>query len=384
MRKILITEREGKIITALFEDNKLLELFSEEMDNPDAAGNIYLGRVLKVVSNIEAAFVEYRPGKNGYLSMLGPGPRPKTGEELPVIIEREAVKTKEPVLSRNLSFPGRLLVLTTEKANIGFSSRITDREKKEKIREILKTAEKNFKNPEDAGSFGWIVRTNAGSCSPDDILEEADRLYREARTLLDEVPHRTLYTRLKKGPSYYLQVLRDAPSDLEEVVTDLAGIHEELREKFPSFREKIRLYEDRMVSLYSVYRLEHELSRALSRRVLLKSGAYLVFDYTEAMTVIDVNSGKYSAKKKLSDAIFRINTEAAAEIARQLRLRNLSGIILVDFIDMESEEDRKALMDALRKETAKDPVKTAVVDMTSLGLVEITRKKVRKPLHEII
>ena len=165
---------------------------------------------------------------------------------------------------------------------------------------------------------------------------------------------------------------------MEAIVTDQKDIHEQCCAAFGN----VTFYQDEMVSLFHLYRLQRILDESLHKQVWLKSGGYLVIEPTEALTVIDVNTGKYSGKKNLRETLLKINLEAAKEVARQLRLRNLTGIIIVDFIDMKEEEDQKQLMQALRSYAASDTVKTTVVDMTALNLVEITRKKGKRPLYE--
>ena len=184
----------------------------------------------------------------------------------------------------------------------------------------------------------------------------------------------------------YSTIDDDFYEELEEILTDDGDIFEELtrylEESRPEELPKLVLYDDPLLPLQKLYSLETAISHALARKVWLKSGAYLVIEPTEALAVIDVNSGKYAGRKKIDDTILKINLEAAEEIGRQLRLRNLSGIIIIDFIDMERAKDRECLMDSLRKIVSADPVKTTVVEMTKLNLVELTRKKVRRPFYE--
>ena len=289
------------------------------------------------------------------------------------------MKTKAPVLTANLSLPGRFCVLTAGKTGVGFSAKLTDAAWKNQIRKMLQ--EKYFEG------FGIIVRTNAGSAEPEQILQECEKLKDQLKQLIKESSSRTCYSCLYKTLPSYIAGIRDSyAGGLEEIVTDCQDLYDQLKDYLETSQAedagKLKLYTDEMLSLGKLYSLDNALSKALDKRVWLKSGGYLVIEPTEAMVVIDVNTGKYEGKKKLEETVLKINLEAAAEIARQLRLRNLSGIIMVDFIDMNQEESKIQLMEALKTAVAKDPVKTVVVEITRLNLVEITRKKVRRPLYE--
>lgn len=206
---------------------------------------------------------------------------------------------------------------------------------------------------------------------------------------MKEVPYRTCYTRLHQAPSTFLTNIRNAYADqLEEIVTDDAEIHKEiyhfLKQEQPEDLEKLRFYQDPLLSLKNLYRLDQVIEGATAQRVWLKSGGYLVIQPTEALVVIDVNTGKYSGKKTKEETILKINLEAAEEIGKQLRLRNLSGIIIIDFIDMWEEKSRILLFEHLKAVVLQDPVKTTVVDFTKLNLIEMTRKKIHRPLYEQI
>lgn len=207
-------------------------------------------------------------------------------------------------------------------------------------------------------------------------------------SVTERAKYRSCFTRMYQLPAPWLSLLRDTCDRELSVVTDdreLYGQMEEyLRSAHPEDLPRLSLYEDDLLPLSKLYSLERELREALSERVWLKSGAYLVIQPTEALTVIDVNTGKYESKKKKQDTFLKINLEAAGEIARQLRLRNISGIILVDFINMDAEEDKEALKKTLADALHRDPIKALLVDLTALNLVEITRKKVQKPLAEQI
>lgn len=207
------------------------------------------------------------------------------------------------------------------------------------------------------------------------------------QTVLKNSQFRTCRTLLYQAEPEYCRRLKGLPKDsLEEVVTDdqeaFDNLTRYLQRCQPGALDRLRFYQDSLLPLWKLYGLETSMERACQKHVWLKSGGYLVIEPTEAMTVIDVNTGKYSGKKNLADTIRLINLEAAAEICRQIRLRNLSGIIMIDIIDMESAEDKSLLMDTLRACALQDSVKTTVVDMTQLNLVEMTRKKEKRPLQE--
>lgn len=404
MNKLIITRLNDRILTALFSEKEALELSLEE--NASILGNIYIGRISRIVRNLNAAFLDFGEGLTGYYSLEDnpfslPVRQPvrkeeeetdtgtfslsvvssrdlKGGDEIIVQVAKEAIKTKDPVLSANLNFPGKYVVLTTGKKSISFSSKIHDKSWKDQLRpqleELLQT------------NSGLIVRTN-GYQMEEAILAEARQLLQMCAQILNSAAYRTCGSLLYEAEPEYLKSIKSSHTGtLEEILTDqpdvFRTVESYLENSQPEERKKLRLYQDPLLSLSGLYSLKAVMEQACQKRVWLKSGGYLVIEPTEAMVVIDVNTGKYSGKKNQSDTIRMINLEAAGEICRQLRLRNLSGIIMVDFIDMKEEEDKALLMEHLRRHAALDPVKTTVVDMTQLNLVELTRKKGKKPLWE--
>ena len=231
------------------------------------------------------------------------------------------------------------------------------------------------------------MRTKAAQAPEELLREEFERLSSICRKVLTAGKHQSCFSRVYREPPAYAAGIRSLKKEsLSRIITDDLEIYETLSEYLltyqPEDRGKLRFYTEESPDLNRLYKVASSLKAALQERVWLKSGAYLIIQPTEALTVIDVNTGKYDGRGKSRETFLRINLEAARETARQLRLRNLSGIIVVDFIDMEEEADKKALMELLEQELLKDPVKTVLVDMTPLGLVEITRKKVRKTLKE--
>lgn len=381
-------EEQELIVSAYYEDGKAVELSCFCPEETELLGSIYIGKVKNIVKNIEAAFIEIEGGILCYYSLREQeeplyikektGSRLSPGDELLVQVNREAVKTKAPAVTCNLNFPGKYLVLTTGEKKLGLSSKLS-KEEKERLRAIAE--------PFLTGEFGVIVRTNAAQAPEELLREEFERLSSICRKVLTAGKHQSCFSRVYREPPAYAAGIRSLKKEsLSRIITDDLEIYETLSEYLltyqPEDRGKLRFYTEESPDLNRLYKVASSLKAALQERVWLKSGAYLIIQPTEALTVIDVNTGKYDGRGKSRETFLRINLEAARETARQIRLRNLSGIIVVDFIDMEEEADKKALMELLEQELLKDPVKTVLVDMTPLGLVEITRKKVRKTLRE--
>lgn len=394
MAKLVITQylqeanQTQYLFTGLFENQHLLEAHFEKASRPSILGNIYVGRVQKIVKNLNAAFIEIQPGQNGYCNLeqeynpiyikKGSCPVMAQGDEVLVQVSRENIKTKLPALTTNLNFPGKYCVLTTGNKKLGISAKIRS-EKRQELQQLFE-----HKTTQD---FGIIVRTNAKDASAKDILKEYQSLKQELEELLTQARYRTGFSCLKQSEPEYMQTIRNSRYEhLEEIVTDLPDVYTQIAafQKEDALLQNIPLtfYEDPMLSLVSLYNVSRQIERALEKRVWLPSGGYLVIEPTEALTVIDVNTGKDIAKKKKQEHFLKVNKEAARMTARQLRLRNISGIIIIDFIDMKQEEHRKELLSYLKQEVQTDPVPVQVVDMTKLELVELTRKKVSKSLKE--
>lgn len=367
----------------------------ENEEETGQIGTIYVAKVKNVVKNLNAAFVEYKPGVNGYYSLSSNSShiftdgktemRPvKAGDELVVQIAKAAIKTKDAVLTSKLTLTGRYAAVVAGEASFGISAKIKDAAWKKEWKEMWAKAEEGSLAEE--GQFGVIVRTNAYEASFSDVWEEVMELKEKLRKICADASFRTSYSVLYHPVSFAVSAVRDLRLDGEaEVITDLPEVYEELKSSglFEEAALHLRFYED-SYPLAALYHLESNLERSLNKRVWLRSGGYLIIEPTEAMTVIDVNTGKNTDKKSPEETYFKTNLEAAAEIAWQLRLRNLSGIIIVDFIDMKEEEHKTELLNALKRHLSTDPVKTTLVDMTALGLVELTRKKIKRPLHEQI
>jgi len=387
-RQIVITGWQSKVLTALYEEDILCELNLVPQKSRVSVGDIYIGKVKHIVQNIQAAFVEITPGVMGYYPLKEnavhffvnskKNDKIVAGDEIVVQVDKENLKTKAWFLTGRLSFPGRYTVLTKGKAGIQVSSKIKDTEERNRLTEIVSDGQR-----EEAA---WMIRTEARGQSSEVIREEMNRLIVDYNRIMSTARSRTCFTKLMSGDSPYTQLIKKFAHGTEcRVTTDLPEIYEELKENserwgLPS--EMLHYYQDDDYPLIKLKGIEAQMDKALQKRAWLKSGAYLVIEPTEALTVIDVNTGKAIGKQKMEENFFKINMEAAKEVCRQLRLRNISGIIIVDFINMKEPEHLKALMDVLREEAAKDTVQTTVVDRTSLHLIEMTRKKVHRSLAE--
>ncbi len=358
-------------------------------------GDIFVAKVVNTAKQLNAVFIHYAPNKTGYLP-IGKNDVPiitnrtydgriLAGDDILVQLEKEAVRTKEPVFTLNLSLAGKYSVISSTNTYKGVSKKCTKTEKEMLLRAI----------PQDI-KYGVVIRTNAAVLLQDKhhneqntlqpITDEIIQLNKKLSDLLSVGIHRTCYSCIWQSPPFYLTNMRDERSKYQQIITDDNDLYDEILEfvslYMPEQLSNISLYQDASYPLKKLYRVETQLDELLSSKVWLKSGAYLVIEKTEAMYVIDVNSGKNIAKKENAQYIYQINIEAAQEIMRQIRLRNLTGMILIDFINMEDEKKDLELLQELRILAKKDRILTTVVDMTALGLVELTRKKTTKSLAE--
>lgn len=398
LSKIIITEMKIKetpcLVCALKEEQKIMDIRLEPVGQNTFLGNIYVGQVEKTAENIKAAFVRLGNGKTGYFPLeeasqviyasgrKGNAPL-RAGDEILVQVSRDAMKGKLPTLSANLNFTGKYLVLTTGNKKFGLSSKLS----KEDRSRLSKWLETEAERPDK--EYGIVVRTNAGEASREEILRELDYLRKSYEKTAVAGKNRTCFSLLYESEPFYLNAIRDAYSrNIEEIVTDLPEVYDRvsvyLKDFSPSQAEQLVLYKDALLPLYKLHSLESTLEEVQREKIWLNSGGFLVIQQTEAFVSIDVNSGKFTGKKKAEETYRKINLEAAAEIARQLRLRNLSGIILIDFINMENPDHRDELFHVLQKHLRKDPVKGKAVDITPLNILEMTRKKVRRPVIEDI
>lgn len=387
MKKIVITKLKNVISAVLFETQNGCEkavdvrLINEE--EPSLIGNIYIGHVRDVVKNIEAAFVEISKHQMAYLPLKQTVPvfingkdtdNVCEGDNLIVQISKDAIKTKDAVLTTAFSLTGRYVVLTHGKWGVTFSAKIKNPHYKEEFARKIKERFPELCN----APYGLLIRTEAYQAEDVLIFKEAEGLMAQYGELVMRAKTRQKYYVLKKGESEILSFVNSQLKTCPDlaIVTDSGELLEEIMPLKDNYSNiTVSFYEDELLPLYKLYRFEHIFEELYGKRVWLKSGAYLVIEYTEALTVIDVNTGKCEHGKNKEQTFLKINKEAMTEIARQIRMRNVSGMILVDFIDMAEEAHTRELMEFARDVVKQDPVKTTVVDVTKLHLMEITRKK---------
>ena len=360
---------EGRVrAAALYGDMKLQELRVENAAEASLVGKIYRGTVDRIAGNIGGCFVKI--GDKSAFLPKNDGGTVKSSQPILVQVTKDAAGIKEPVLTTNLHLSGEYAVLSLKGGRTSFSKKLGE-EDKALVRKWLRDRE--------TSDFHLLVRTNALRAGKEALLKEISRLTITMKEILAEYPHAASGTLLYEPEPFYLTMLRDTYTLPDRAITDI-----------PLFREQIgKLMEcslygrDKMsLTLPQLYGLSQDLLRLTQKKVWLKSGGFLVIEKTEAFVSVDVNTGKCCTGKIPEETYRKINKEAAEELSRQLRLRNLSGMILVDFIKMNHQDHREELLGIMRKLVKKDHIHTEVVDLTALGIMEIVRQKVRKPLAE--
>jgi ribonuclease G len=399
---INVTPQETRV--AVLDHGVIEELHIERTTHRGLVGNIYLGRVARVLPGMQSAFVEIGLDRAAFLHIAdiweyknaahspdAPGknaPKPiehliREGQSLMVQVIKDPIGTKGARLSTQISLAGRMLVHLPQDSHIGISQRIED----EAERTLLKDSLTKLLPP-DAPHGGFIIRTLAEKATERELARDVEYLTK----LWADIESRSKTTKsgtlLHQDLSLSERVLRDfANEETQRVLVDNAQSERALldfAERYsPTLAERVQMHQGAR-PLFDMYGVEAEIEKALHRRVDLKSGGYLIFDQTEALTTIDVNTGGFVGGRSFDDTIFKTNLEAALAIARQLRLRNLGGIIIIDFIDMDLPEHRDAVLDALRTAVANDRTRLTINGFTHLGLVEMTRKRTRESLAHVL
>ena len=378
-QQIIISSAPEEVRMGLLDNGLLQEFLVERAMSAHLVGSIFLGRVSNVVKGIQAAFIDIGLAQNAFL-YLGESKDLTEGASVMIQITKDPRGTKGPTASREITFPGHYAVLFPFADYIGISRKITDETERNRLHAVAETYK-----PE---GMGIVLRTEAEGMDPEVLKEDIEGLVAEwnivaARAKLSKAPsflHRELDLSVRMVRDYLTK-------DVKEIVTDNPVTFQRIRSLLSRMKGTeetvLRLWEG-SEDVFSAFGLGETLASMADRRVELPGGGYLIIDHTEAMTVIDVNSGSYSGKNSLEDTIMEINRKAAREIAHQLRLRDIGGIIVVDFIDMHSEENRQEVLSVLEAAFVGDKMRPRVQDITVLNLVEITRKKSRQNLEAIL
>ena len=384
-KQMLISSSNGVSKVAILEGPTLVQYYSSENTGKSKVGNIYLGKVKNVLPGMEAAFVSFGEEKNGVLYVADIEGSTKNSkienllkadQEILVQVVKDAMGEKGARLTGQISLPGRYLVLIPNSKTKGISRRLADNER-ERLDKIIRKIKPN--------NFGVIVRTAAEGVSEDSLKVDIEKLVEEWKTVSNyqsgDAPKL-----IHKEPDVSIKVIREhLNSTFKKVLIDKKSQHDQVKEYVkltsPEILDIVDHYDDQL-GLFERYHIEDQIKKALDRKVWLPSGGHLIIDRTEALTVIDVNTGKFVGKNSLEETVYENNLEAAEEIARQLRLRDIGGIIVIDFIDMESQKKQQNLLNKFKQELAKDKTRTQVFDISRLGLVEMTRKNVAAGLIE--
>jgi ribonuclease G len=402
--KIIINVTPEQTRVALLDTNALLsELYIERAKDTSLVGNVFKGRIVKILTGMQSAFVDIGLEKAAFLhaadvlsgfdySIFGEDLEDpvalqvpiedmlQEGEEVFVQVSKDSIGTKGARVTSYITLPGRYLVLMPDVEHIGVSRKIIDEAERDRLKGLIEVLKPQ--------NFGFIIRTASEGCTEEELKRDIDylmRLWENIQKKKEKIstPH-LLYSDLDLA----LRSVRDLLGhDIDKLIIDSKDEYKKVLDFvntfFPKLNDKIELYEG-TEPIFDADGLELEIPKALGKRVWLKSGGYIVIDQTEALISIDVNTGKFVGKASLEDTIFKTNIEAVKEIAYQIRLRNLGGIIIIDFIDMEKEENRQKLFSVFQEAMCKDRAKCTILEVSELGLIQMTRKRVRESLERIL
>lgn len=409
-KEIIINSSPNEVRVALLEDHEVVEFSMERADNRRAVGNVYKGVVTAVRPGLQAAFVEIGMEKAGFLHVSDlihdspadedesgrggrgrprrhrrEGLRPietmlKEGDEILVQVTKEVIGTKGPRLTADISLPGRFMVLMPKGDHVGVSRKIEDRKERVRLKQILA----DLKPGDEAGAF--IIRTAAIGQDAKMIERDMQYLRQLWKTILENAHARKAPTVVHEDVGLIVSLVRDIfKDDIDSVVVDNRDDYQQLmayvRNFSPDLRERVHFY-DGDLPIFDKYGIEAELKKSLDKKVWMKRGGFLVIEQTEALVAIDVNTGRFTGKKNQAETIFKTNMVAAKEIARQLRLRDVGGIIVLDFIDMESEDDKRRVLQELRTHLKRDRSRTKTFAVSDLGLIEMSRQRIQESLKD--
>lgn len=387
--KVIISSFLNQILVGIVEDGRLAEFFLEKDENSRKIGNIYKGKVENVLPGMSAAFVDLGLKRNGFLYVadLQTSGKKKPinklltkGQDIIVQVTKEPEGKKGARIENRISLPGRYLVLMPYDHNIGISRQITDESERQRLKEIGSIIQPQ--------GMGLIIRTVAEGHSLKELEQDRDELVQLWEYIVKTSKQSSSPALLFHDHDLIYRIMRDlVTDDIDKIIVDQPRVYDQihsLADKIQlSPRTKIELYQGE-VALFEQLGLTRDLEKATKKRVWLDSGGHLIIDQTEALVSIDVNTGKYVGSKNLAETVLRTNQEAAEEIAKQLRLRNIGGIIIIDFIDMDNNQDKQNVLDILEKALTKDKTKSNVLGFTHLGLVEMTRQKAKRRLSHLL
>ena len=399
--EIIIDVGHDETRVALLEDKELVELYFERSEKERLVGNIYRGKICSVLPGMQAAFIDIGYEKNAFLYVDDIIPQENfeedeekrvetrdvnitdvvsQGQEITIQVIKEPVDTKGPRVSSHITLPGRYLVLLPNANYTGISRRIEDPRERERLKAIAEKIK-----PE---SMGMIVRTVAEGVDEAEFVQDVNFLTRLWSKIKKKEDAGAVPRIMHKDLDLIYRVVRDMFTwNIDKLVINDRQMYTKVLELVdvisPALRSRAE-YFNKGYDIFEYYQLKTKLEKVLDKKVWLKCGGYLIIDQTEALTVIDVNTGKYVGNNDLEETVVKTNLEAAKEIAKQLRLRDIGGIIIIDFIDMVVENHRQRVIDTLKNALKKDRTRTMVSGITSLGLVEMTRKKVRQKLSAVL
>ncbi|NLL42278.1 MAG: Rne/Rng family ribonuclease [Firmicutes bacterium] len=378
-RKIVISALLNQVQVGIVENRRLAEYYLERHCEDRLGGNVYKGLVENVLPGMGAAFVDIGMPKNAFLFLADAAGDVKTGDTIMVQVSKEAVGTKGPRVTTKISLPGRYLVLMPVQDHTGVSRQITDQDERVRLKEVAE----EIRPP----GCGVIVRTVAEGRTKAELQEDLAELLQDWERIQEKYRRKSSSRLLYQDYDLVHRILRDLyVPDYTRVIVDSPKMQRRVQEDLAALGVKgarVDLYEGK-VDLFTYLALDKELERAGQNRVWLDCGGYLVFNQTEALLSIDVNTGKYVGSKNLQDTVLKTNLQAAAEIAHQLRLRNYGGIVIIDFIDMSEPNNREAVLEQLSMSLKADKTRTNLLGFTRLGLVELTRKKTDRLLSHVM
>ena len=391
---INITPMESRV--AVVENGVLQEVHVERTQKRGIVGNIYKGKVVRVLPGMQAAFVDIGLERAAFIhaaeisSREGSAVEPISalvheGQSLVVQVTKDPIGSKGARLTTQLSIPSRYLVYMPRTAHVGISLKIEDEAERERLKQVVADCIA-AEGIEETG--GFILRTAADGARSEDILADIRYLRRLWLQISSQMQSAATPSVIYEDLSLALRTLRDlVNAKIEKIRIDSRETFQKVcqfvDELMPEVADRLEHYPGER-PIFDLYGVEDEIQKALERKVLLKSGGYLIIDPTEAMTTIDVNTGGFVGHRTLEETIFKTNLEAATAIARQMRLRNLGGIIIIDFIDMEDEEHQRQVLRTLEKQLERDHAKTNIIGITELGLVQMTRKRTRESLEQVL